>query len=375
MVLALAAADNLLVHQMDVTTAFLIPKIEEEIYMNLPQGWQFQAGGDVVARLHKVWVDDLIIAGTSLATINSFKQAIARRFKMKDMGEIHYCLGMQIHVRPGLAELKQTRYIKELLSRHRMSDCRPASTPLEPHTELSNIADGQPLDAGDTTRYRQITGGLLYLVTCTRPDLSVAVNQRRFMSKPTTVHLTAAMHVLRYLRGTTDLGLCYRTPDRQYHNLLVGSSDATWNSITTTSHSVTGYSFLLNSAAISWRTRVQMLVTLSSTESEHCALRDATCEALYLRGLLGETGNIQTQPTMIYQDNQSCIKLVQNAISSTRNKHFVMRINFVRQHICLGDVDVSYWQTGDMPSDVLTKILPRVMHNKFVSILHGTHVG
>jgi len=153
---------------------------------------------------------------------------------------------------------------------------------------------------------------------------------------------------------------------------VTGSADATWNSVPG-SKSVTGYAFLLNGAAISWRCKVQPIIAQSSAEAEFCSLRDATCEAVYLRNLLGEAGCVQLQPTVIHQDNQPCIHLAENAITSSRCKHFVLRLDYVRQQLSLRVIVLKYCATGDMPSDVLTKILPAVSHHKFSSILMGAH--
>ena len=241
-----------------------------------------------------VWVDDLLISSSSLDDVNGFKQAISTEFKMKDLGPVHFCLGMRIRAGQGRVSMDQERYVLDLLERYKMADCRPVSTPLPPGTELIKAKESDPtaLAKDEALRYREITGSLMYLVACTRPDLAVAVNQlTRNMANPTQAHMTAAKHVLRYLKGTAGLGLLYGGRGKgSGDNTVVGFADATWGSIPDSSRSVSGYLFMINGAAVSWKCRVQSCVALSTAEAEFFSLCDATREAVYLRNLMQELG-------------------------------------------------------------------------------------
>jgi transposase InsO family protein len=430
-VMSVAAAKDLRVHQMDVKTAFLIPEVKEEIYMELPKGWPAELpGGDsdgqLVARLNKalyglkqaprcwydklsswmiaqdfkasqsdpclfikslssgqymyvtVWVDDLLIAAVSERAVSAFKANIAATFSMKDLGVAHFCLGMRFRFADGVVTMDQQRYVGELLERHGMASCNPSPTPLPPGTELKrplkdDDASDSLLEADKARNYREIVGGLLYLVTCTRPDLAVATNQlARHMSAPCKSHMAAAKHVLRYLRGTDSLGLVFRrATDASQRNVLQAYADASWLSVPVTHRSVSGYAFLFNGAAVSWKCKVQSTIATSSTEAEFDALCAAVREVMYLRGLLQEMGLEQQGPTTIYEDNQPCIALVKNPVTSSRTKHVALRFNFVREKLQANLVQMIYCPTQDMVADIMTKILPNPQHCKLRWILMG----
>lgn len=259
-----------------------------------------------------------------------------------------------------------------------MAQSRPMSTPLPPSTELVPAKDGsgvgadELLSVDDGLRFREITGSLMYLVACTRVDLAVAVNQlARNMAKPSKAHMTAAKHVLRYLRGTASLALRYGNPSAANVNTVVGYADATWGNIPGSSRSVSGNVFLLNGAAVSWKCKVQSCVALSTAEAEFFSLCEATREAVYLRNLMEEIGLPQTSATRILEDNQPCIHLVHNPVTVSRSKHVAIRFNFVRERLELGQIDVVYCPTGDMVADALTKALPRPQHVKHRETLFG----
>ena len=408
--------------------------MEEELYMELPEGWPSELPGQRlrdVCRLNKalyglkqaprywnrrlnewmlaqgfqrsqsdpclyfkpgaggaliyvtVWVDDILIAGMALADVEAFKQAISAEFKMKDLGPAHFCLGMRIVQGSGFITMDQERYITALLERFGMDKCSPVGTPLVPATELKPAAkepgSGGAVNAEDAllqedeiSRYREITGCLMYLVACTRPDLAVAVNQLgRNMAKPTKSHLAAAKHVLRYLRGTSSLGLRYTKGASAEANVAYGFADATWANVPESSRSVSGYAFFVNGAAVSWRCKVQNLVALSTAEAEFVSLCDAVREAIYLRNLLQEMGLAQVQATTIYEDNQPCIHLARNPTISGKTKHIAMRFNAVREQLELGVIDVVYCPTEAMVADALTKILPKPQHIKLRAKLLG----
>jgi transposase InsO family protein len=427
-VLAVAACQGLRVEQMDVTTAFLIPEISEEIYMELPDGWPADLPGGgrdgkaSVAKLNKaiyglkqaprcwydklskwlidrgfqrslsepclflhqasamyvtVYVDDLLILCASETAIASFKADISAAFRMKDLGLAHFCLGMRFLFSDGQVTMDQQRYIGEILERNGMAACNPAVTPLPPGTELAKAAsDSELLPADKASTYREIVGSLLYLVVCTRPDIAMATNQlSRHMATPTQTHLGAAKHVLRYLRGTSSLGLAYSRPaSRDQRNIVLGYADSSWQSVPGTSRSVSGYVFMLNGAAVSWRCKVQTIIAMSTAEAEFDALSMAAREAIYLRGLLGEMQLAQPGPTVMNEDNQPCIQMAKNPVTSSRVKHAVLRFNFVRECLEAKHIDIVYCPTEDMLADAFTKILPRPAFSRLRALIMGCAV-
>lgn len=419
--LAVAAQQGMHIHQMDVKNAFLAGEIDGEVYMRLPEGWPDELPGnreEHVVRLRRplyglkqasrcwyerlnkwmeqqgftrshsdpclffkdlgshllfvtVWVDDLLILCPNAADIDRFKQDIAGTFKMKDLGAVHFCLGMRIAVNAGCIMVDQERYIEGVLKRFGMDASRPVSTPFPPGTELVAAADGDFLDVDAAHLYREITGSLMYLVACTRPDLAVAVNQlARHMSKPGKAHMGAAKHCLRHLRGTAQLGLTFRKNSTS-PNQLIGYADATWGSIPGSSRSVSGYAFLLNGAAVAWKCKVQKCVALSTAEAEFLSLCEATREAVFLRNMMLEIGLPQNSATTINEDNQPCIHLVRNPVTSGRSKHIALRFNFVRDQILDGNIEVVYCPTADMVADLLTKMLAKPQHCRLRAMVLG----
>lgn len=428
--LSIAASSSLPVHAMDVVTAFLVPTVDEELYMELPEGWPAELPGErkqSVCRLNKalyglkqaprywnrrlndwmlrqgfqrsqcdsclyiktagdgamvyvtVWVDDLLICGTTLEDVVAFKQSISSEFKMKDLGPVHFCLGMRIRQDQNGIAIDQERYSLAVLKRFNMDQCNPVGTPLVPGTELkpakppgaassggateTSAAEDPLLTGEDITRFREVVGSMMYLTICSRPDLAVAVNQlARNMATPAASHLAAAKHVLRYLRGTVGLGLHFKRASDQPANVVHGYADATWANVPESSRSVSGYAFFLNGAAVSWSCKVQKLVSLSTAEAEFVSLCEGVREALYLRNLLEEMGLQQPGPTIIYEDNQPCIHMARNPTTSGRTKHIAMRFNFVREQVEANIINVVYCPTQDMVADALTKVLPKPQH-------------
>jgi len=276
----------------------------------------------------------------------------------------------------------QQRFVGELLERHGLAACHSVLTPLPPGTKLRAVdKEGSgPASEGDAhlpddkaLLFREITGALLYLVTCTRPDVAVAVNQlSRHMATPTRAHLAAAKHVLRYLKGTAGLCLRYeRQASSEHSNELLGYADASWMSVPGTSRSVSGYAFLLNGAAVSWRCKVQSTIALSTAEAEFDALSAAVREAVYLRGLMQEIGLPQLEATVVREDNQPCIALCKNAVASQRTRHVALRFNFVREKLHAGLIDIEYCPTAEQLADILTKVLPAPQHARLRAHLHG----
>jgi hypothetical protein len=266
----------------------------------------------------------------------------------------------------------QERHVTALLERHGMANCNPTATPLSPGTELRKD-DDDLLPEDEASTFREVVGSLLYLTVCSRPDVGIATNQlSRFMAKPAKVHMTAAKHVLRYLKGTASLGLTYRRPARvEQRSILTGYADASFMSVPDSSRSVTGYTFLLNGAAVSWRSKVQSMTSLSTTESEFDALCGAVRECAYLRGLLEEMGKAQHQATTMLEDSQPCIALIKNPVNSSRTRHVALRFNFVREKQAAKVIDIVYCPTDEMLADMFTKVLPRPQFSKLRSIVMG----
>ena len=216
-----------------------------------------------------------------------------------------------------------------------------------------------------------MVGSLLFFGKQTRPDILHIVNQlSRFLDKPDESHWKVAKHVLRYLKGTTDLRLTFL---KNSSSDIVGDSDADWRGDLNDRKSTTGYYFKFdgNGGAISWEVKKQATVALSTAEAEYQAMAAAVQEAIYLRALLEDFGYPMKKPIDIGEDNQSCIKMCHNPVMNKRSKHIDTKLHFVRERVENKEIKSHYVPTEEMTADILTKSLPRVKVEKHRTILLG----
>ncbi|KAH9291809.1 hypothetical protein KI387_043002 [Taxus chinensis] len=406
------------IHQMDVKTTFLNGELKEEVYIEQPEGFVAHNKETHMCRLKKalyglkqaprawyeridtylqkmgfvkseadanlyylvvggealilvLYVDDLFLTG-ALGLIEDCKRDLAEEFEMKDLGLMHYFLGMEVWQTDGEIFLGQGKYCIEILKRFEMEDCKAMSTPMI--TNWRKVDTSKDKDV-DPTLYRQLIGSLMYLVN-TRPDIAFAVNSlSQFMVEPKRVHWTTAKHVLHYLCGSVEYGIRYV---RGEGIKLIGYTDADWAGSTTDKRSTSGCCFSLGSGVVSWFSRKQKSVALSSSEAEYIAASMATCEAIWLRKLLVALFGQKVETTVIHCDNQSCIKLSENPVFHDRSKHIDIRYHFIRDCVQRGIVQLQYIPTEEQVADILTKALGKekfiffrdkmgVMQNNFLA--------
>ena len=215
--------------------------------------------------------------------------------------------------------------------------------------------------------YQSLVGSLMYLDTCTRPDLAFTVSMlSQFNTCYGRPQVEAAKRALRYLLRTKAFGLVYHGGC----TTLVGYVDADWASNAVDRRSYTGYAFSLGGAAVSWEARKQRTVALSSTEAEYMALSDGAKEAIYLRRLLnGITQLVSGEPVVINNDNQGSHKLARNPVFHSRTKHIDVRHHFIRGALEDGHISLEYMATEDMPADICTKGLHGPAHQRCASRL------
>ena len=238
-----------------------------------------------------------------------------------------------------------------------MSDCKAVAKPAEVNLKLIKSNEEQKLV--NPKLYRSLVGSLLFIGKQTRPDILHIVNQlSRFLDKPDESHWKAAKHVLRYLKGTTDLRLTFL---KNYNSDITGDSDADWSGDLNDRKPTTGYYFKFEGSggAISWKVKKQATVALSTAEAEYQAMAAAVQEAIYLRALLNDFGFPVKKQIDIGEDNQSCIKMCHNPVMHKRSKHIDTKLHFIRERI-ENKVKIHYVPTEEMTADILTKSLPRV---------------
>jgi hypothetical protein len=283
-------------------------------------------------------------------------------FKLKDLGEVSFHLGMEV-TRDRAARtlrLTQTKYATALVERFGMQQARTATVPMGVASCLTKEG-GTPLDPA-TRRYAELVGALLYLATCTRPDISYAVGVlSRFMGAPTKEHWTAALTVVRYISGTLGMGLQFGgAPSLS----IVGFADADYAGDLDSRRSTTGFVFMLNGAAVSWRSKCQPTVATSTSEAEYMAAAAAIKEALWLKQLVPELGVNAASAVPIGVDNQGAIKLL-NGSAAVRSKHIDVMHHFARERVARGEVALQYVPTVSMIADFLTKPLSREKFEQF----------
>ena len=227
-------------------------------------------------------------------------------------------------------------------------------------------------------------GSLLHVATWARPDISFAVAQlARFQQQPTQLHWDSAKQVLRYLKGTSTLGVVYRRPQRNRNVTRVvqglgdlqlhGFVDASWGEDLNTRRSQSAFVFMLGNGAVSWKSKLQDIVASSTCEAEYIAAAAAVKEAIYLRYLLADvlSRDVLTQPVVLLEDNQSTIKLARNLDTSSRTKHIDIRHHLVKDHVARGDVVLTYVPTEDQAADGLTKSLDAEKHERHRNTIFG----
>jgi hypothetical protein len=312
-------------------------------------------GGPMILLLY---VDDLFLTGVE-KLIDECKKMLASEFEMKDLGIMHYFLGLEVWQRPDGIFLNQGKYAVEILKRFGMMDCKAMPTPMVTNLKLLCDTSSETVDA---TMYRQLVGSLMYL-TNMRPDICFAVNTlSQYMVEPRRVHLVATKHVLRYLKGTVDYGLRY---DVDCEIRLHGYTDSDWVGSVADWKSTSGCCFSLGSGMISWFNRKQSSVALSTAEAEYIAACSASSEAVWLWKLLAGVFDLELEVTCIWCDNQSCVKLSENPMFHDKSKHIEIRYHYIRDMVQRGVVKLQYVATDDQVVDVLTKPLSRVKFEYF----------
>ncbi|KAM1956212.1 hypothetical protein ACFX16_025655 [Malus domestica] len=399
-VLHLAVTHGWPIRQLDVNNAFLHGTIRENVYMVQPPGFVDSNHPSHVCKLRKalyglkqaprawykelhsfllshgfvnaisdaslfllkngtaviyflVYVDDLLITGNDSSLVAKFIQLLATRFSVKDLGSLHYFLGVEVLPTATGLFLSQHKYIHDLLVTAKMDGAKAVSTPLSTTHSLM-LHDGSSLT--DATPYRRLVGGLQYL-SLTRPDISFAVNKlSQFMHSPSETHWQALKRLLRYLKGTISFGLhlCRRPSHRLY-----AFSDADWAGDRDDRKSTTGYVVYLGGNLISWSSRKQRSVSRSSTEAEYRAIAATTAELIWIQSLLRELGISLPATPVVSCDNIGAMFYCVNPVLHSRMKHIDIDFQFVRDRVTRGLLQVSHVSTTDQLADALTKSLPR----------------
>ncbi|KAF5459013.1 hypothetical protein F2P56_023004 [Juglans regia] len=247
---------------------------------------------------------------------------------MKDLAPIHYFLGIQITQTPKGLILTQAKYARDILDRAQMSDCKPMGTPMMAKTK--GLISTTPYL--DPAHYRNLIGALQYLIL-TRPDLVYSVNfVSQFMHSPTEAHFKMVKCILRYVKGTVDLGLHFSSNSTLD---LYAFSDADWAGCALTRHSTTGYCVFLGSNYISWSSKKQLNVSRSSTKAEYRAMAQTIAELTWISFLLRDLSITLHAPPMLLCDNLNALYMTVNSVFHARSKHIEIDYHYVRERVAL----------------------------------------
>ena len=314
-----------------------------------------------------LYVDDIIIFGKNEAEIEAVKKKLKTFHPMTDGGLVEKLLGIRFSWGKSAVQLDQESYARQILDEFGMADCKSTSMPISPSVQLCSEAEGNArLDQNGHKLFRRLIGRLIFLVVATRPDIAFAVNQlSQYLARPNKIHLTAAKHVLRYIKGTIHYGLTFSAKGRQ--GLTAYADSAYANSAR--SRSTTGYAFFLNGTPISWSSKKQSITAQSSTEAEYVAVSEAAKQAIWIRHFLYAIGKGMTycsSPTTLFEDNQGAIKIADNPVNHPRTKHIAVRYHAIRDHVNNGEIRLEYLSTERMIADGLTKATNHVSQQKLV---------
>jgi len=396
--IALATTMDLKMEQMDVVTAFLNGIITEDIYMKPPPGYwngktlklkkalyglkqagrkwyerldeslrqmgftriQSDFGVYILGDLSKtlciiaVYVDDIVIVTKTQEDMDKYKQELTKRFKMTEGGQLKYILGLEITWGKDQTKLGQSAYIKRLIEKFLEPHARVATTPLPTKMVTDDV---NLLGETDHKKFRMIIGSLIYASTGTRPDISYATSRlSKDLERPTKTSMENAKHLLRYLKGTQNIGIHYFRAGGS-SPILEGYSDADFAGDTQDRKSTTGIVTVVYGSPVMWFSKKQPLIADSTTVAEYIALTESVKDVIWTRQLLGELGHRLKGPTDIHVDNAAARQLAADPKFHNRTKHIDIKYHFIREHVGNEEVRIVPVGTLEQRADCLTKLL------------------
>ena len=318
-----------------------------------------------------VYVDDVLVTGSSTKLIVRTKSDLKARFEMTDSGKCAFVLGIELVDNiDGSATICQRRYVEDVLKRFGMSDCKAVISPTDISSRLIPSTAATKIDAP----FREAVGAFMHLMTATRPEIAFAVNYvSRFMKNPQVEHWMAVKRILRYLQGTKSHGIYFKPDDKVD---FCGYSDADRAGDHADRKSTSGYAFILMGAPVIWGNKKQSSVSLSTSEAEYIALSLAIQEGKWVHRLLCEildAAEDKSGPELkIMEHNQSCIKMTKNPANHGRAKHIDIKYHHIRDEVKRVDAKLEYCETTTMLADIMTKELPGPRHKDLTAAL-GIH--
>ncbi|MCH79432.1 retrovirus-related Pol polyprotein from transposon TNT 1-94 [Trifolium medium] len=395
--MAIAAAQNWPLYQLDVNTAFLHGDLHVEVYMKPPPGLHLSSP-DLVCKLQRslyglnqasrqwnakltetlistgykqskadyslftkqsstgftailVYVDDLVLGGTDTNEIVQLKSLLDTKFSIKDLGTLKYFLGFEVARSKLGISLCQRKYTLDLLQDTCLLATKPCPTPMQPQLQLHK-SSGSPIS--DPTTYRRLIGRLLYL-THSRPEIAYAASKlSQFLDSPNDAHMLAGLHILRYLKNNPGQGFFFSSSSSLN---LKGYSDSDWGACPDTRRSTTRFCFFLGTLLISWKSKKQSVVFRSSSEAEYRTLAHATCEGQWLLYLLHDFRIPHDFPIILYCDNKSAMYIAAKPVFHERTKHIEIDCHVVRDKLQAKTIHLLPVTSKEQIADIFTKSL------------------
>ncbi|GJZ97954.1 retrotransposon protein, putative, ty1-copia subclass [Tanacetum coccineum] len=411
--IAITAYYDYEIWQLDVKTAFLNGRLDEDIYMGKPEGYVIKILSNRVCKLQRsiyglkqasrqwnkrfdeeikkfgftqnrdepcvyrkasgsnvvfliLYVDDILIMGNNIPRLKEVKDYLGKCFSMKDLGEAAYILGIKIYRDRSkrLIGLSQSAYIDKILKKFNMHNSKKGYLPMEVKHELSNeMCASTPEEVAYMKKvpYALAVGSIMYVVRCTRPDVAFAQNLvSRYQQNPGKLHWVAVKHILKYLRNTRDMFLVYGgKPDTELN--VTGFCDASWQCDKDDTKSQTGYVFVVNGGAVDWKSKKQTTIAMSATQAEYMAASEAAMEAVWIRKFVGDLGVMPSIKEFVnmYCDNSAAIIFAKDSGIMKGARHFLRRYHYVREQVESGEIKILKVHTDDNLADLFTKALPR----------------
>ncbi|CAM9775194.1 unnamed protein product [Heterosigma akashiwo] len=308
------------------------------------------SGGELMVA---VYLDDLVISGSSSAMVSDFKRSLASKYDLTDLGELSQILGIKVtrDRRRTCFYLQQISFIRDAMSMFRLDYLLACRTHMD-HTADLTPTPGFKCDLSTTAnRYRSMVGTMAWVANWTRPELAFTVHKlQRSQCNPEPKHFEAAEHAFQYLKGTQSE--CLRLGGDL---VLRAFTDADFCSDRTDVKQVSGYVLLLGVAPIVWASRLQGAVTTSTVEAEYLALRSAVTDIMWLRHLLADLGCPQHDPAPVFEDSSACIEWANDLVVSKKSRHFHVSYHLAKEQVSIGTIKMFYIRTHDQVADILTK--------------------
>ena len=414
--LAFAAAQRLTIGQMDVSSAFLNGELHEDIYMVQPPGYEDPDFPTHVCKLSKalyglkqaaqawfktfvtflstvgfiashadpclfirgqgsdflaiaIWVDDILAVATQRTTIDSMWSTLNATFQAKNLGSPDLFIGIRVHQNPSTfaITLDQAHYVREMATIYLLEDSPSHITSPFNRGQLMDPNSPSPVYQ-DKTKYQSLIGALLWVSRCTRPDISFVVSWLgRHNQTPSVADWGVALHTLSYLLTTATTGLRYTSGSAQ----LSGFTDSDFGEFVTSRKSTGGFIFFFrpSDSPISWKSKLQSLVTRSSTEAEYLACSEGCQEATWL-GSLFSSLDCSPFPVPIHVDNASARTLVDTNLTRQRTKHIDIRYHYCRDRQATGFVTITPIAGPVNPADIFTKTFSPTAFNRAKAFLN-----